>query len=215
MTLTQESILEAFERNKEPHMRIKHLARVLGVHTNQRRHLRELLDRLVRSGALEKLRGGRFKRASAKNPETVSKSHPRARAEEERKQKGESPSARNQVVGKFIAHRDGYGFVEVEKFSPASPPKSTHSPSRPGIRGSPGQQISGDIFIPPLRMRGALHGDRVVVEIDAVKGDRRAEGHVVKVLERKFDTVVGRFKKQGSTAVVTAFDEKFLHQVVI
>lgn len=215
MTLTQESILEAFERNKDPNMRIKHLGRVLEVHTNQRRHLRELLDRLVRSGALEKLRGGRFKRASAKNPQTVSTSHPRARADQERKQKSESPSARNQVVGKFIAHRDGYGFVEVEKLSPASPSKKTQSPSRPGITASQRQQISGDIFIPPLRMRGALHGDRVVVEVDAIKGDRRAEGHVVRVLERKFDTVVGRFKKHGSAAVVIPFDEKFLHQVVI
>ncbi|MBZ5536575.1 MAG: VacB/RNase II family 3'-5' exoribonuclease [Acidobacteriia bacterium] len=212
-------------------MKIKHLSRVLRLKPGDRRHLRECLDRMVREGEIEKLRGGRFRLPPAEKEvkhtaASKSKAPPR-----DGRIFSEADTSRNRLVGRLITHRDGYGFVELEGLEsrkgaspnpPAGPDQVKSKPRAHATRPSPpsglvGSQIpfKGDVFIPPLQMRGALNGDQVVVEIDAIKRDGRAEGHIVKVLERKFSSVVGQFRRRGSTAVVMPLDEKFLHQVVI
>jgi ribonuclease R len=198
MTISKEKILEAIQSSREPQVKIKSLSRVLGLGASDRRHLRESLDRMVREGILQKLRGGRF-RIPPREPEP--KSTPALPFAAEKKPQTPTrpkPLASNRVMGRLISHRDGYGFVEVEEQEPTA----VH-------------RFEGDIFIPPMQMRGALHGDRVVAEIDAIKRAGRAEGHVVKVLERKHSSVVGQFKKLRSTAVVSPLDPRFLHQVLI
>ncbi|MFI5176044.1 MAG: ribonuclease R family protein [Terriglobia bacterium] len=212
-------------------MKIKHLSRVLRIKPGDRRHLRESLDRMVREGALEKLRGGRFGLPSSKKEKGITAV---ARAEA-RPRSGrvhdESQATRNQLVGRLVTHRDGYGFVVISDLGPRGEVKGrpsgnpsqvklksqgpAHSATSRTYPGSHGISIKGDVFIPPLQMRGALNGDQVVVEIDAVKREGRAEGHIIKVLERKFSSVVGQFRRRGSTAIVLPVDEKFLHQVVI
>ncbi len=74
-------------------------------------------------------------------------------------------------------HLDGFGFVrpEVE------------------LTG-----LDGDIFVPPDAAAKAMHGDRVLVRVK--RTGARAEGDIVKVLERAHATVVGEFflrRKRG------------------
>jgi ribonuclease R len=227
MALTQDKILDAFRQSRDPHIKIKHLSRLLKLNVNQRRHLRETLDRMVREGILEKLRGGRFGLASSE----PKKKQPHLKETASRKAPLEKGRLRNQVVGRLITHRDGYGFVEVEDARTdrqcasvestaraaskvALPYRVPPSPTK-GAVSSHIPKFVGDIFIPPLQMRGALNGDRVVVEIEAIKRNKRAEGYIVKVLERRFASVVGQFKQRGSTSAVLPVDDKFLHQVII
>ncbi len=216
MNVTKEKILEALKTVRESQVKEKYLSRLLGLGAADRRHLREQLDRMVKEGTLQKLRGGRFRSASAdatsssqvrRPASTTSPGHRQSRSP--RTEAPQEKLSRNRFTGTLIAHRDGYGFVELEPLDRMAGPSST-SPS-----AAVQLQIKGDVFIPPLQMHGALDGDRVVVEIDAIKRDRRAEGRIVKVLNRKYSTVVGQFKQRGSTHLVVAQDEKFLYPVIV
>ena len=73
----------------------------------------------------------------------------------------------NLVTGYFEAHRDGYGFVILEK---------------PGER---------DVFIPSRATLGAMDNDRVVARIE---NRRRREGTIIRILERAHARVVGTFE---------------------
>ena len=67
-------------------------------------------------------------------------------------------------VGTMIANKKGYGFVDIE-----------------------GDE---DVFIPPANMNGAIHGDKVIVEITSPKGID-LEGRILKIVDRKFKQMVG------------------------
>jgi ribonuclease R len=90
--------------------------------------------------------------------------------------------SREFAVGRVNMHRDGYGFL---------------------ISDRPIEGIQGDIFLPPETAEKAMHGDRVVVRIARIESSGRADGEIVKVLQRAHLTVVGefRFGKRGQYVV--------------
>jgi ribonuclease R len=98
------------------------------------------------------------------------------------------------VVGRFHAHRDGYGFV-----APDSPP----------------DWLSGDVFLPPRQAGRAMHGDRVVARLTRVTDDGRAEGEIVRLLERAQATVVGEFRALAEGNFVVPHDERLRHWIEI
>ncbi len=60
-----------------------------------------------------------------------------------------------------------------------------------------------------------MHGDRVVARIERVTGDR-AEGRIVRILDRGSATVVGRFDVDGSgIGFVVPFDRRLIMDVQI
>ncbi|MCL4457982.1 MAG: ribonuclease R [Nitrospirae bacterium] len=71
------------------------------------------------------------------------------------------------VTGYFEAHRDGYGFVILEK---------------PGER---------DVFIPARATLGAMNNDRVVARME---NRHRREGRIIRILERAHARVAGTFE---------------------
>ncbi len=81
--------------------------------------------------------------------------------------------SREFAVGRLSMHRDGYGFL---------------------ISDRPIEGITGDIFIPPDSAEKAMHGDRVIVRIARIEAGGRADGEIVKVLQRAHPTVVGEFR---------------------
>ncbi|MGO9212071.1 MAG: ribonuclease R family protein [Terriglobales bacterium] len=104
-------------------------------------------------------------------------------------------AGRNLVLGRLSMHRDGYGFVI---------PEAAHVK----------QRLSGDIFIPAVAIGNAMHGDRVLVEMEAVR-DGRAEGRIVRVAGRAHATVVGTFHYGTRFNSVTPIDEKITQEIVI
>ena len=62
------------------------------------------------------------------------------------------------------------------------------------ISDRPIEGIQGDIFLPPETAEKAMHGDRVVVRIARIEAGGRADGEIVKVLQRAHLTVVGEFR---------------------
>ena len=84
-------------------------------------------------------------------------------------------------IGKMIAHKKGFGFVDID-----------------------GDE---DVFIPPTNMNNAIHGDQVIVEITSKKG-LRLEGRILKVIERKLQQFVGKVYFKHKKCLIDLDDKK-------
>src|SRR5580704_17060096 len=107
---------------------------------------------------------------------------------------------KNLVVGRLAMHRDGFGFV---------------IPDASLLNASLKSRLSGDIFIPPHAIGNAMHGDRVLVDIAAIRPDGRAEGRIVRPVMRAHPTVVGIFHYGTRHNSVKPIDSKITMDVVI
>jgi ribonuclease R len=112
----------------------------------------------------------------------------------------QAAKGRNLLVGRLTMHRDGYGFVIPEASSLDDNLKS---------------RLAGDIFIPPPAIGSSMHGDRVLVEVTAVRTDGRAEGRILRSLARAHPTVVGIFRYGPRQNYVKPIDEKVTQDIVI
>ena len=84
-------------------------------------------------------------------------------------------------IGKMIAHKKGFGFVDID-----------------------GDE---DVFIPPTNMNNAIHGDQVIVEITSKKGVE-LEGRIVKIVSRELKQMVGEYHTHDGMGYITLDDEK-------
>lgn len=98
------------------------------------------------------------------------------------------------VSGRLSLHRDGFGFL---------------------IPDSPSETISGDIFLPPDQAAKGMHGDRALVHITRIGGDRRAEGEIIRILRRAHITVVGEFRVGKRCNFVTPSDDRIQQWIEI
>jgi ribonuclease R len=109
-------------------------------------------------------------------------------------------SGKNMIVGRLSMHRDGYGFVLPD-------PKS--------LNASLKSKLAGDVFIPPPFIGSAMHGDQVLVEIATIRPDGRAEGRIIRSVNRAHATVVGTFHYGSRHNFVTPIDEKIRQEIII
>ncbi len=107
---------------------------------------------------------------------------------------------RNMLVGRLAMHRDGFGFVIPEAAS---------------LDASLKARLAGDVFIPPHATASAMHGDRVLVEVGAVRPYGRAEGRIIRSLSRAHPTVVGIFHYGHRHNYVKPIDEKVTQEIGI
>lgn len=84
-------------------------------------------------------------------------------------------------IGRMLANKKGYGFVDIE-----------------------GDE---DVFIAPINMNNAIHGDTVIVEITSKKG-LQLEGRIVKIVNRKFKTMVGEYVEENGKGYIKLDEEK-------
>jgi ribonuclease R len=96
----------------------------------------------------------------------------------------------NLVVGRVRCHPDGYGFVIPEK------------------------EGEEDVFISPRHLKEALHGDRVVARVESIR-KKGKEGTVIRILERGYRKVVGKFMKEGHSSYIVPDDERILQKIYI
>src|SRR5439155_4927868 len=114
-------------------------------------------------------------------------------------------AGKNLVIGRLSMHRDGFGFVIPDASSLDERLKA---------------KLSGDIFVPPPAIGSAMHGDRVLVEITAIRNDGRAEGRIIRPVNRAHSTVVGTFhygnRHYGNRgSYVTPIDQKITQEIII
>src|SRR3954470_3543430 len=79
------------------------------------------------------------------------------------------PEKMDLYIGRLQTHAGGFGFVVPER----------------------DLEAAGDIYISGPHLNEAMHGDRVVVRIERVKDDGRSEGRVIRILERRHESLVG------------------------
>ena len=91
-------------------------------------------------------------------------------------------------IGKLIGNKKGYGFVDIE-----------------------GDE---DVFISASNMNGAIHGDRVIIEIISKKG-LDLEGRIVKIVDRKFKQMVGEFYYSNGIPKIKLDEQKLNIDIVI
>src|SRR5437867_1494608 len=84
------------------------------------------------------------------------------------------PEKMDLYVGKLQTHPAGYGFV---------------TPDRPL------EPLGGDIYISGPLLNEAMHGDRVVVRIERIKEGGKAEGRIIRILERANESLIGRYER--------------------
>jgi ribonuclease R len=104
------------------------------------------------------------------------------------------PEKMDLYVGRLQTHPAGYGFV---------------TPERPLDAG-------GDIYIPNPHLNEAMHGDRVVVRIERIKDGGKAEGRIIRILERANTWIVGRYDRgDDGMGYVAPFDRRVLMDIVV
>lgn len=89
----------------------------------------------------------------------------------------------NLASGYFDSHRDGYGFVIMEK---------------------PGQR---DLFIPARATMGAMNNDRVLARVE---NWQKREGQIIRILERAYTKIAGKFEVTR-TALYVRPKDKSIH----
>lgn len=103
-----------------------------------------------------------------------------------------APKEMGYFVGKFVSHRKGFGFVESD------------------------EEYTQDLFIPASDINGAMHNDRVMAEIvTPATEDRRAEGKIVKIIEREITQIVGVFQPNKNFGFVVPDNKKFNKDIYI
>ncbi|GKX29153.1 ribonuclease R [Vallitalea longa] len=158
-------ILDIINHKDYKPMKIKELGILLGINgdAEKRNMLEEVLQELIASGKLIKTKRGKYAR----------------------------PEAVNMIVGKFIAHAKGFGFVEIE-----------------------GEEQ--DIFIPASYVNGAFNNDMVAVKL--IKRDargKRKEGEIIKIIKRNDSDVIGMYDKSRNFGFVIADNKKFTKDIFI
>jgi ribonuclease R len=155
-----------------------------------------MLSKLKKRRAIEELPGGRYRLPSRK-PERESPGQKSLQEDAARHPLSSPLAGRDEVKGRLVLHHDGYGFV---------------------VPDSPMPQLDGDVFIPPNAVQDAMHGDHVLAKIQrlgGVTGAQRAEGRILRVLDRAHPTVVGLFRYGASTNVVLPYDVRIQHEIEI
>ena len=104
----------------------------------------------------------------------------------------------NQLTGRLVAHRDGYGFV---------------------VPDTPRKDLDGDLFIGRDGLGDAMHGDHVLASIERRgrfgDGAGRAEGRILRVLDRAHGTVVGLFRYGSRGNTVAPYESRLLQEIII
>ena len=72
-----------------------------------------------------------------------------------------------------------------------------------------------DVFIAPSNLNGAMHSDRVIIEVKTNKKDGRTEGVVRKIFERGVKTLVGTIQVFQKFSFVTPDNKKIGKDVFI
>ena len=143
-------------------MKEKELAAFMQVHPEEREELKTILNELLMEGRLQISKRGKYS-------------------------KGEEGGG---LVGTFISHPKGFGFVEIEG-------------------------RSEDLYIPESGVNGAFHQDQVQVELLKGQGGRRQEARIVKILSHGLTKVVGTYQKSKSFGFVIPDLEKISTDIYI
>src|SRR6266436_1444672 len=192
--LTPDNILRFLQVSSAP-ASASDIAQGLHLKKSDNRPLFKMLSKLKKRRAIEELPGGRYRLPSRKSEREAPGQ--KSLQDAARHPQSSPLAGRDEVKGRLVLHHDGYGFV---------------------VPDSPVPTLDGDVFIPPNAIQDAMHGDHVQAKIQrlgGVPGAQRAEGRILRILDRAHPTVVGLFRYGASTNVVLPYDVRIPHEIEI
>jgi len=192
--LSTDNILRFLQVRSAP-ASAEEIAAALHIRKADRRPLFKMLAKLKKRHAIEELPGERYRLPGRKSEDGTKQQ----RAPEPPKQpvRPGGVASRDEVTGRLVLHHDGYGFVVLD---------------------TPAPQLDGDLFIPRDAIEDAMHGDHVLARIQrlsGMSGAQRAEGRILRVLDRAHPTLVGLFRYGSRANTVHPYDVRMQHVVEI
>jgi ribonuclease R len=205
-------VLAQLARSRGPQT-LREIAAALGLRHSGRRALVKLTRKMKKRGEIHEYPNGRVglpkeKQGAQYAPSQQKDARPGQQKGQAHRPGSESraesrPAVRpeaNQLTGRLVAHRDGYGFV---------------------VPDTPRKDLDGDLFIGRDAIGDAMHGDHVLASIERRKrsgdgaGPARAEGRILRVINRAHATVVGLFRYGSRGNTVAPYESRLLQEIVI
>lgn len=113
-----------------------------------------------------------------------------------RKQKYGIPEKMGLLVGTFQCHPKGYGFLLPER--------------------KPKFYKGGDVFISPSNTNGAMHNDKVIVRLSNRSSTlNKPEGEIIRIIERRNETVVGTLELNHKFGFVVPDDPRIGQDIFV
>ncbi len=208
--VTEAEVLAHLAKSRKP-LSLREIAAALDLRHSGRRALVKLARKMKKRGEIHEYPNGRVglpkEKQGAQFAQSPQKSVAQRRGSESRQESRSNPSSEprpavrseaNQLTGRLVAHRDGYGFV---------------------VPDTPRKDLDGDLFIGRDAMGDAMHGDHVLASIERRKrfgdGPGRAEGRILRVIGRAHATVVGLFRYGSRGNTVAPYESRLLQEIII
>src|SRR5260370_35925009 len=199
--VTEADVLAHLSRSRKPQS-LREIAAALGLRHSGRRALVKLPRTIKKRGEIHEYPTGRValpKEKQGREDTSRQKGKPEQHGAQPQ---GKSATALrpevNQLTGRLVAHRDGYGFV---------------------VPDTPRKDLDGDLFIRRDAFGDAMHGDHVLASIERrsrfADGAGRAEGRILRVLDRAHATVVGLFRYGSRGNTVAPYESRLLQEIII
>src|SRR6202521_3373309 len=212
--VTEADVLAHLSKSRKPQS-LREIAAALGLRHSARRALLKLARKMKKRGEIHEYPTGRValpteKQSAAgrtergaergqENAATLQKGKPQRHGVQPQ---GKFATAQrpevNQLTGRLVAHRDGYGFV---------------------VPDTPRKDLDGDLFIGRDALGDAMHGDHVLASIERrsrfADGAGRAGGRMLRVLDRAHGTVVGLFRYAPRGNTVAPYESRLLQEIII
>jgi len=200
--VTEADVLAQLSRSRKPQS-LREIAAALDLRHSGRRALVKLARKMKKHGDIHEYPNGRIglpkEKQGAQHAAPLSKDKPQRQAA---RPQGALPAAPrpeiNQLTGRLVAHRDGYGFV---------------------VPDAPRKDLDGDLFIGRDALGDAMHGDHVLASIERrgrfADGAGRAEGRILRILDRAHETVVGLFRYGPRGNTVAPYESRLLQEIII
>ena len=213
--VTEADVLAHLSRSRKPQS-LREIAAALDLRHSGRRALVKLARKMKKRGEIHEYPNGRVALPTEKQAaqhggeplhsdgqQSAATQHGGSQQASHARSHGASPSAPvrpevNQLTGRLVAHRDGYGFV---------------------VPDTPRKDLDGDLFIGRDALGDAMHGDHVLASIERrsrfADGAARAEGRILRVLDRAHATVVGLFRYGSRGNTVAPYESRLLQEIII
>ncbi len=199
--VTEADVLAHLSRSRKPQS-LREIAAALGLRHSARRALVKLARKMKKRGDIHEYPNGRLalpkeKQGTEYAPPQKGTPHRHGVQPQGKSATAVRPEV-NQLTGRLVAHRDGYGFVV---------PDTTR------------KDLDGDLFIGRDALGDAMHGDQVLASIERRSrfsdGAGRAEGRILRVLDRAHATVVGLFRYGSRGNTVAPYESRLLQEIII
>lgn len=196
-------LMDVFKSSAYIPMKKRDLEILLDVPKDKRDEFKAVLDELVSEGSVEITKKGKYQISEVRPKFIKTKDH-KTKKTKDSKSSDRRPSLNDvaraanrprrndgpELIGRFISHKDGFGFIEVE-----------------------GQEE--DYFVGKDNTNFAMQDDTVAFVLTSGLPGKRQEARVTRIVAHGFTDVVGTYEKSANFGFVVCDSAKILRDVFI